>query len=223
MNARGLILTVFILALVGIAGATPTTGAASGVNSNGFNTTTTGITGTDNWIWWGGSAGNEMFVSPNTTAVAGSALNQVTGSPVMGSMKIYFRACDTTGCGSELSTTTSAITPLPTTTFGKHLKNITDNHFSSIVIINELGNSAAGSTGAPTQVLLAVIYLFVIIGIWHGTKSVKIPLIMGLLFVPLIISPTVGLMLGMPAVAVQVASILMGLAIGGVLFIIARK
>ena len=83
-----------LLAIIAVAGAVPTTGAASDITSNGWNMTITGVTGNDCWVMWGDFSGGENWATPNTTASGGTANIQVLGTPIFGGEKVWYQACD---------------------------------------------------------------------------------------------------------------------------------
>lgn len=207
--------------LVAIAGAFPTTGAATGITSNGFNSTLTGVTGTDCWVEWGDFPSGENWATPNATAVAGTADVSVLGSPIYGGESVYYYGCDLTGCGNEQHVTISSITPMPTTTFGKPLTNITRSRWDIQVVMFSL---LAGYTTVTTStVLFGIAFLFLMIGIWMRTRSVRLIAILGIIISPFIMYGSTGLMLGIPSVGQAVAQGLLAAGLAGVLFSFMRK
>jgi PKD repeat protein len=97
----------------------------TGINSNGANFTVSGITGSNVWLVYGQNSGGYTWITPNTTATSGWATIWLSGSPIFGNTRYYVQACDQTGCGNEVSFSTLAITPMPTTTYGAGYKAIT--------------------------------------------------------------------------------------------------
>lgn len=207
--------------IVMVATAAPTTGVATGITSNGFNSTLAGVSGTDCWIEWGDFSGGENWATPNATAIAGSADISVLGSPIYGGESVYFRGCDTTGCGNERQVTISVITPMPTTTFGKPLTNITRSRWDIRVVMFSL--LSGYTTVTPTTVLFGIAFLFLMIGIWMRTKSVRLIAVLGIIISPFIMYTSSGLMLGMPSIGQAVAQGLLAAGIAGVLFSFMRK
>lgn len=207
--------------IVGFVNATPTTGIATDITSNGFNSTLTGVVGTDCWIEWGDFSGGENWATPNATASAGTAAVPVIGSPIYGGESIYFRGCDTSGCGNERQVTILPVTPMPTTTFGKPMTNITRSRWDPQVVLFSL--LSGYTTVTPTTVLFGIAFLFLMIGIWMRTKSVRLIAVLGIIISPFIMYTSSGLMLGIPSVGQAVAQGLLAAGIAGVLFSFMRK
>lgn len=207
--------------LVSIVNAAPTTGIATGITSNGFNSTLTGVTGTDCWIEWGDFSGGQNWATPNATASAGTADVSVLGSPIYGGESVYFQGCDLTGCGNERQVTISAVTPMPTTTFGKPLTNITRSRWDIQVVM--AGVVSGYTTVTPATVLFGIAFLFLMIGIWMRTKSVRLIAVLGIIISPFIMYTSNGLMLGMPSIGHAVAQGLLAAGLAGVLFSFMRK
>lgn len=207
--------------LVGIVSAIPNTGVATGITSNGFNSTLTGVTGTDCWIEWGDFPAGENWATPNATAVAGTVDIPVLGSPIYGGESVYYTGCDLTGCGNEQRVTIAAITPMPTTTFGKPLTNITRSRWDIQVIMFSL--LSGYTTVTPSTVLFGIAFLFLMIGIWMRTKSVRLIAVLGIIISPFIMYTSSGLMLGMPSIGQAVAQGLLAAGLAGVLFSFMRK
>lgn len=212
---------ILILLFCGIASATPITGAATDITSNGFNVSVTGVTGTDCWVIWGDGAGLENWATANATATAGSASIQVIGAPIYGSEKVYYIACDPTGCGNEQTTTIATVTPVPQTTYGILMKNITNSRFDPKVIISSLGSGYTAN--APFVVIIGIALFFYMIGQWMRTRSVRLIAIVGVLLAPFVMLGSNGLYLGIPSVGVMLAKGLLAAALAGVLFSFMRR
>jgi hypothetical protein len=212
---------VLTLLLCGVASALPTTGAATGVNSNGFNVSVTGVTGTDCWVTWGDLPDKENWVTPNGTATAGSASIQVIGTPIFGGEIVYYKACDLSGCGNEQTVTITVVTPVPQTTYGILMKNITNSRFDPKVIILSLGSGY--TSNAPFVVIIGIALFFYMIGSWMRTRSVRLISIVGVLLAPFVMLGSSGLYLGIPSVGVMLAKGLLAAALAGVMFSFMRK
>ena len=120
-------LIVAILLLTSGVHAVPNTGVGILISSNNFTVPITASDGGDTWIVWGGMAGNEIFGSQIQT---GDGSLMVYGAPLIGGQTIYYKACDSTGCGNERSLTLLAVTVMPTPTFGNAFRNMSARHFS---------------------------------------------------------------------------------------------
>lgn len=214
-------LVILWILLVGFVNAIPTTGIATDITSNGFNSTLTGVTGTECWIMWGDGPGLENWATPPVTAVAGTAQVSVLGSPIYGGESVYYQGCDSTGCGNERQVTIAAITPMPTTTFGQPLTNITRSRWDIRVVVFSLW--AGYTTVTPQTVLIGIAFFFIMIGIWMRTKSVRLIAVLGIIISPFIMYTSSGLMLGMPSIGQAVAQGLLAAGLAGVLFSFMRK
>ena len=213
-----LTLTVMLL-LIGAVQAVPTVGAASGVTSNSFNVTMTGSDGGDTWVAWGQATGQNNWASATQT---GDGVFYVYGAPIIGGTTVYYKGCDSTGCGNELTAPIPAITPLPTPTFGKIFTNLTAQHFAMTSIPAALV-AAYVATQVSITIFAGILFFFVFFGFWFRTKSVRLALVLGLLMAVFIITPTAGLMLGAPVLFQLCAQGFMAAAIAGVLVSFMRK
>ena len=208
-----------MLMLVGAAQAVPTVGAASGITSNSFNVTLSGSDGGDTWIAWGQASGRNNWASQIQT---GNGDFYVYGAPIIGGTTVYYKGCDSTGCGNELTVPIPAITTMPTPTFGRIFTNLTNQHFSMTAIPGALV-AAYTATQVSITIFAGIAFFFLFFGFWFRTKSVRLALVLGLLMAVFIITPTAGLMLGAPILFQFVAQGLMAAAIAGVLVAFIRK
>lgn len=205
--------------LVGAAQAAPSVGAATGITSNSFNTSLSGSNGGDTWIAWGQASGVNNWASQTQT---GDGAFSVYGAPIIGGTTIYYKGCDSTGCGNELTASIPAITPIPTPTFGRIFTNLTNQHFAMTSIPGALVQAYA-STQVSITIFSGILFFFLFFGFWFRTRSVRLTLILGLLMSVFIITPTAGLMLGAPLLFQMVAQGLMAAAIAGVLVTFMQK
>jgi hypothetical protein len=172
-------------------GAIPVTGVATDVTSNNFTVPIAGAVG-DTWIAWGGYSGYLSWGSGIETAPASIT---VYGAPIIGGQTIYYKACDSTGCGNERSLIIPAITTVPTPNFGAAYRNLSNRHFAITAIPGQL---LAGYTynGTPWILLVSIIFFCIGFGYFFRTRSVRLALIMLLLLAPFAISAYSGLYLG---------------------------
>lgn len=97
----------------------------SSLTSSGIDMTVNNINGADVWAVYGQNSGKYAWASSNATATGGWATVQIQGGALLGNRLYYAKACDSTGCGNEISFTTVTVTAAPQTTFGNVYKNIT--------------------------------------------------------------------------------------------------
>lgn len=214
-------MAVWVLLIVGTCSAVPTTGVASAISSNNFTSTVTGITGSDVWIIWGQASGNENWNTGNNTATGGTADVRVWGAPLIGGRTVYFKACDTTGCGNERTAAIPAITPLPVPTFGDPLRRVITSHFGISNITAEIPG-AYTMTGAPVLLIWGIMYICVFVGFWLRTRTVRLAFFLVLLTAAFIFSSTQGLFLGAPSVAVYFIPLLAA-CLAGVVYSLMHK
>jgi hypothetical protein len=184
---------IFLAMLVMVAGVTaiPTTGAATNVTSNSVNLSASGITGTG-WFEYGLTTGYLSWKSPNTT-VTGTMTRILYGSPLMGGQTFYYKVCDTTGCGNELSFSLAAVTPAPQTTFGYVYQNVTETGFDPIAITNNAIQPYIWV--APISVIWGLVFLFIFSALWLRGRDVTVPTILGLICGFVLFNPVYGMTL----------------------------
>lgn len=179
------IFLLLVMLLVQCAYAVPTTQAAFNVNSINVTFNATGASG-NTWWEYGTRSGELSWKTENTSAVGGYANITESGVPLMAGLKFYFRACDSTGCGSELDVTLTAVTPAPTTTFGSTARNISRSHFDLAQIGTSILEPYVWVTG-NAQILMGVLLFFVFTGLWLRQREVILPIILGMILSGLLI------------------------------------
>lgn len=182
--SRYIFLLVIGLVLLagGLATAAPVTGAATLIGSNNATLHMTSAGGLTSWFEWGQNTNLLTWKSKNFTSTAGDNPIVVKGSPLNGNTVFYFRACDTTGCGAQLSFTTAAITPMPTTTFGNTYENLTESNFDlTILPLNIVAPYQWTLPGSLVAVMWALVFSTIFLGMWMSGRSTFIPAILGLM------------------------------------------
>jgi hypothetical protein len=120
-----LLLTALLLPL---AMAVPTTGAVDAIGDNNATFHATGASG-NTWFMWGMYTNKLYLRTPNATPVTGAVAIRVWDFPVFSNTQYFAKACDSSGCGGEVSFTSLTVTPFPTLTLGYPLQNMTESHF----------------------------------------------------------------------------------------------
>lgn len=218
---KKIVLCILLLSIIQISSALPTTGAATDVNSNGFNVSCGGISGSEAWVMFGDYPDRENWASATYTATGGTAAVQVIGVPIYGGESVYYQCCDSSGCGNELTANIPAVTPMPTTTYGKLIQNITKSRFYVPVIGESMLQSY--TMVMPAVVMFGTMFLFFMIGVWYRTRSVRMIMIVGILLCPFILYAWSGLYLGLPSLAPALICGLLAAGLSGVLFSFMRK
>jgi hypothetical protein len=194
--------------------ALPTTGAATLIGSNNVTIPVTGITGTQVWVNWGQNPGGECWNVPNQTPSAGSASITISGAPLLGFTKYYAVACDSTGCGNEISFTTLQVTPIQVTNYGAGYRNLTESRFNMILVGGTLFR--AYTTLMPASVVFGLLFGVITIGMWQRTKSVRLIGILMMIASPFIVMSGAGLMLGVPLAEQALGQTLLAAGLAGV-------
>jgi hypothetical protein len=218
----------FLVLLIIPVYALPTTGAAIAVGNNNATFQATGVTGTVAWFMWGQYPGKLYLKTINASVTGGAAQKAVWDFPFMGSTTYYVKACDTTGCGSEVSFTTTAVTPLPTSTLGKPFTNMTETHFDLYFMPYNLAypftapfqpDLEALGIGMLTGLLLFGIFF----GMWFRGRNVAIPALTGFILAGLFMYSDTGFNLGIPPEYLAIAQGAFCACIAGMLMSLFKK
>jgi hypothetical protein len=185
MKSEYLLFIIIGLVLVftgGLATAAPTTGAATLVGTNNATLHMTSIGGVTSWFEWGQNTDLLTWKTPNFTSATGANAIVVKGSPLNGNSVFYFRACDDTGCGAQLSFTTPVITPMPTTTLGNIFQNLTESQFDlAFIPINAVASYGWVLPGSLVSVMWALVFSTIFLGLWLSGRNTFIPGLLGLM------------------------------------------
>jgi hypothetical protein len=223
---KRLILLLVVLLMVGAAAAAPGNPVITGITSNGFTATSAGATG-NLWFKWGANPTSPGWTTPNTTTDHWT----VKGAPVMPATVYYIKACDSTGsCSAIVSFTTSAATPIATTTYGAALDNITANNFDMMNTITNLPSpylwvvpSAWTSNGMGIALCAGLLFGFYFLGLWFRQRKVTGSIIVGLVVLAFIMTPQTGLNFGMPPEIVMIGQMVTYAALAGVILSLFKK
>jgi hypothetical protein len=175
-----IILALLIAAVIVLpAMAVPTTTAATAVGDNNATLHATGASG-PSWFMWGMYTGKLYLRTANTTPSGGAISTTVWDFPIYPSTSYVFKACDVSGCGSELSFTTVALTITPDITLGYPLSNMTESHFDlSYMPRNILYPATAPFQPNDEQLGISLISSLFVMGIifgqWFRGRNTIIP------------------------------------------------
>ena len=192
----------------------PTIGAATAISSNNATFHVTGITGTDAWIEWGQNSGGYAWNTPNSTPTAGTVDITIAGSPLLGNTLYYATACDSTGCGNEVSFSTLPVTPVPVTPYGSGFRALINSRFNLVLIGGILFR--AYTTLMPASVVFGLLFGILVIGMWQRTKSVRLVSILMMIASPFIVLSGAGLMLGVPLAEQAIGQTLLAMGFAGI-------
>jgi hypothetical protein len=195
--------------------ALPTTGVPTMVGSNNATIPVTGVTGTEAWVVWGQNPGGECWNTPNYTPVAGSVDITIAGAPLLGNTLYYATACDSTGCGNEVSFTTVPITPISVIQYGAGYRNLTATRFNLVLVGGTLFQ--AYTNIMPASVAFGLLFGAITIGMWQRTKSVRLISILMMIASPFIVLSGAGLMLGVPLIEQSLGQVLLACGFAGIM------
>jgi len=226
---KRLLLLVAVLVVFGsFVSAVPTTGAATLVGNNNVSLHATGAA-SPAWFQWGQHTGKLYFKTPNDTTSGGLLNHTLAHSPLYGSTLYYFKACDSTGCGNELTFTTSAVTPMPTNAMGQRLTAFMESENFDITKIPEVGfdpYSWMMPTDPPGFALMLItgLMLFTIFyGQFVRGRNVAVPALVGGIILPFFLYANTGLNLGIPPEMAAIAQGVMYACIAAVILVVFLK
>jgi hypothetical protein len=194
--------------------ALPVTGTPALVSPNDVTIPVTGAVG-ETTILWGQNPTGYVWNTPNGTPVAGNVDINITGAPILGGTKYYAVACDTTGCGNEVSFTTLPITPITVVPYGAGYRNITATRWNLILIGATLFK--AYTTVMPASLVWGLLFGGIVIGTWFRTKSVRLISIVMMIASPFIVLSNAGLMLGIPLAEQSLGQVLLAAGFAGMM------
>lgn len=177
-------IAITLLFLCCVVSAVPTTLAATKVGNNNVTLNANGITGSAGWFQWSFKTGLAYAHLPNVTATGGVISYTMKGTPIYGSTTYYYKACDSTGCGAELSFTTLPVTQLPTpmingVVIDSFANNMTEGGFDPM---NMMWNTMRPYTSITTDtVFYGIIFAIVFVGMWLRTRGTATASIFGMI------------------------------------------
>ena len=212
------ILAVSMLFLVTMVSGVPNTGVPTLISSNNVTIPLTGVTGDDCWVLYGMNSGaGYVWSSSNYTAVGGSKDVLIWGAPLTGGTQYYAVGCDVTGCDpNEVTFSTLAITPLPTTTFGAGYVNLSRSHFN-ILYVPAVVESVYSLPDYrfPRTLLYGLLLGLIFVGLWLRTRSIRLVSSLSLMLGMMLFSNASGLYLGIPLQEQLLGSVLLAAGFAG--------
>jgi len=204
-----------LVMVCGVASAIPTTGAATAVGNNNATLWGSGVTGGVGWFQFGEASGFAYAHTKNLTADdSGNIVFTMKGSPLIGLTTFYYRACDPTGCGDELSFITTEVTPLPMTHYGSYAENMTENGLDPG---NFIWNSMQPYIAVTGQtIFFGLILSMIFVGVWLRTRGTIVATSLGVICIGLFISAVAGLQLGLAPEFVAAAQAVLYVSLAGI-------
>jgi hypothetical protein len=210
-----------MVAVCGIVSATPITDAATAIGNNNVTMNGHGVAaGTTGWFQFGMKQGYTYAHTKNITASGtGGIVYTMRGTPLFGCTTYYYRACDVTGCGSDVSFVILQVTPLPAVTFGSFIENVTENQFDvSNLIWNSIQMYVPPDTGSAGVTIFVSLFLSMIfVGIWLRTRGTIVATALGVICIGLFIGVATGLQWGMAPEFVAAAQALLYVSFAGII------
>jgi hypothetical protein len=221
MRWYGLAIILLLWFTVGIASAAPTTSAATMIGNNNFTMNGNGAGGGTGWFQWSMATGREYAHTPNVTTPGGTYSYTMSNSPILGSTVYYYKACDTTGCGAEVSLTTAAVTPIPVPNYDAYAQNMTENHLDPI---NFIWNTTRAYTMiSGDTILYGLIFAMLLIGMWLRTRGTQTAMMFGMMFVCMFTVSAGGLAIGLPPEFLAAGQALMYISLTGAIVMFTFK
>jgi len=223
LSALGVIL-LFVYAFLPVSAIPVTDGPATDIGSNNATLFMTGAS-TTCWFQYGMLPGNNMtWKSPNQTPSGGLCNYTIKGSPITPVTIFYYRACDVTGCGSDDSFTTAAVTAIPTSTYGSTFQNLSDNNFDITLI--------GASTMAPYMwvvptlegLVWALLFTGLLVGMWLRGRNLGYIAIFGVIIsVMFLTGASYGLGIPVDSVFTDIGQGIMYATVAGVILALIKK
>ena len=221
MRWYGIAIILFLLSTVSIVAAAPTTSAATMVGNNNFTMNGNGASGGVGWFQWSMKTGLEYAHTPNVTTSGGAYNYTMSSSPVYGNTAYYYKACDTTGCGAEVSLTTTVVTAIPVPNYDAYAQNITENHLDPM---NFLWNATRAYTQiSGDAIFYGLILAMLLIGMWLRTHGTQTATMFGMMFVCLFTASAGGLAIGLPPEFLAAGQALMYISLTGAIVMFTFK
>jgi hypothetical protein len=213
MKAHVFLLLIAAIILCSAVSAVPITNPMTLQGNNMMNFTGTGVTGTVGWFQWGMAYGQSWSHTPNITPVAGTITYTMKGAPILGCTTYYYRACDPTGCGAEVSFMTLAVTRLPVPDYDKIANNITENGFDPLNVLYNSGGAYTRVSG--DTFFYGIIFAMIFVGMWWRTRGTQTATAFGMICIGLFASSAIGLGVGLPPEFLAAGQALMYLSLTG--------
>lgn len=221
-------LIVGIMVIVSSVTALPTMLPATDVGNNNFTLSCSGAVGTT-FFKWGTQSDNQVVWTVNVTPDAGTATTTEYGSPINPMSTYYAKCCDSTGCSVDpITFNTTAGVPIPTSTLGITLDNMTASRFNLLYLPYHLVTPYAWLFPSDERqmgltLVFGVMFFFVYLGLWLRARSVATGVVMGLLTSSFVLFANEGMMLGIPVEFQSMAQALLYASLAGVFLVFLKK
>lgn len=209
------ILVIVLVALAGVpvVSGAPTTLPVTNITGGQADFHASG-NGSDGWFEWGAiSGGYYHWVTPNQTYTAEFGDTQL-GTPLLTGQTYYVRACDDTGCGNEVSWTSSPAILHNKTNYGGGTIQMIRSGFSVDTVLGSIAAPYTNVVPGGAAATWGMLFFFIFAGYWLRPKDILIPCMLAMLSGGAIWLG--GSSLGVPPVFASIGQGLMYAAIAGV-------
>ena len=169
---------IVLMLVSGVVSALPTTQPATVINAGRVEFAAIGGSG-EGWFQWGTSDGyNYFWATPNQT-VSGAYSDYQEGMPMLAGDTYYVIACDSTGCGNQVSFVMPAATKLNQTNYGYGAITIMRSGFNLTKSLPIMVSPYTAQLGFWTWALL---FFFIFSGWWMQQGDITVPMLVSLVF-----------------------------------------
>jgi hypothetical protein len=171
-------LFIAILLLIGVVCAVPTTQPVTDIGAGKVTFNANGGSG-EGWFKWGSASGYNYFWTTPNQSVSGAFTDYQEGMPMISGKTYYVVACDSTGCGNQVSFVVPDATPLNQTKYGSGATTIMR---SGLNLTKSLPLMVVPYTSQLGFWTYALLFFFIFSGWWMRQGDITIPMIAALVF-----------------------------------------
>ena len=225
MNARFLILILMAMVIVP-ALAVPGTTTITLISGGNATFTATGAS-TTCWFQWGNDQTQPEWVTINQTT-AGTCTATQYGSPYYPNQKYAVQSCDVTGCGTIATFTSGTPVPIPQTTFGAILTNISATNYNIPIMISQLPAPLLwefdpSQTAMGLALMAGLFIMFYFVGLWLRQRRVELPVLLFMILLAFLLTPQAGFNWGLMPEFAEVAQMSVYVCLTGMVVSLFKK
>lgn len=215
-----ILFVIILLMLIGCVSALPTTQACTDLTAGHATFNAINGVGNGNFKWGMTSGYNYVWSTPNQS-VAGAYTDYQEGIPMISGKTYYVVACDSTGCGNEVSFVIPAATPLAQTNFGEGATTIMRSGFNVTKMLPIIVAPYTSQIGFWTWALL---FFFIFSGWWMVQGDITIPMLVSIVFGFMLVGAgAAGAGIGIPPEVINIGIGLIIASIAGLAFSLFSK
>lgn len=175
---KRLLAILAILILIPAAMAAPVTNAVTDITANTATLNAAGGAG-EAWFEWGTQSGGYYYYRTINQTASGAYSDTLFGPPYLTGTTYYVRACDVTGCGAEVTWTSSASSIPNRTNFGSDVYSMMKSGMNITRTASFIVKPYTSQLTAPLT--YGILFLFIFAGMWIKPKDIFMPCIMGMI------------------------------------------